>query len=138
GLAMPEMRIRAAVAVVQAGRILLVPHYDTEAGPVQWTVPGGRVAFGEPVRVAAAREFREETGLTARIGDVLAVSEVIQPGYHSLTITFAGTITGGTLHAKPDHPHGDKTPRWLSADDRAGVPYHPPDGVARALGLAAQ
>lgn len=130
------MRVRVALAVVCEGRILLVPHFQTDAGPVQWTIPGGRLEFGEPARAAAAREFEEETGLRARVDAVLDVSEVILPErpYHSLTITFSGTLLGGTLAAEAGHPYGAKMPRWFSAAELAGLAYHPPAVVERALG----
>jgi 8-oxo-dGTP diphosphatase len=62
-----EIRIRACLAAVRDGQILLVPHCGTDAGPVQWTIPGGRVAFGEGLRAAALCEFEEETGLQAEV-----------------------------------------------------------------------
>lgn len=135
---MSEIRVRVALAVVEEDRILLVPHYDTDAGPVQWCIPGGRLGMGEALRAAAAREFTEETGLIARVNDVLEVSEVLLPErrYHSLTITFGGTLLGGTLAAEPGHRYGEKLPRWFSASELAGLAYHPPATVERALGLA--
>lgn len=135
---MPDIRLRVALAVVHQGRILLVPHYDTDAAPVQWTIPGGRLTFGEGLRAAAAREFLEETGLTARVDDVLEVSEVLLPErpYHSLTITFRGMLLGGTLAAEAGHPFGEKLPRWFSPTELAGLVYHPQAAVAQALGMA--
>lgn len=38
-----KIRIRACVAAVKDGKILLVPRYDTDAGKVQWNLPGGAV-----------------------------------------------------------------------------------------------
>jgi len=63
GVSWAAIRIRVGVAVVQDSRILLVPHYDTDAGPVQWCIPGGRLELGESLVEAAKREFEEETGL---------------------------------------------------------------------------
>lgn len=58
-----NIRVRACLAIVRDGRILLVPHYNTDAGPVQWHLPGGRVRFGESLVETARREFQEETEL---------------------------------------------------------------------------
>ena len=93
----PTIHVRVCVATLQDNRILLVPHYNTDAGPLQWNIPGGRLEFGESLREAALREFTEETGLTAEIIDLLDVSEVLLPErpWHSVTIAFLGRITGG-------------------------------------------
>ncbi|MBN1660012.1 MAG: hypothetical protein JXA93_16550 [Anaerolineae bacterium] len=41
------------------------------------------------------------------------------------------------LAAEPDHPYGEKVPRWFSAADLAGLVYHPVGVVERALGKSA-
>jgi len=131
-----SIRIRVGVAVVQDARILLVPHYDTDAGPVQWCIPGGRLEPGEGFVEAAKREFEEETGLLVRDLRLLDVSEVILPTrpYHSITITLSGIVEGGRMRPEPDHRYGEKRPRWLSQEELAGLAYHPRSAVEKAFG----
>ncbi len=129
------IRIRACLAVIEDEKILLVPHYDTDAGPIQWNLPGGKVEFGESVRGCALREFKEETGFDAEIGGVIDITEVIKPeeSWHSVTITFRGTIIGGAISSE-EHPRfGKKSPTWFSASDLGKVPYHPKRVVDKIL-----
>jgi len=132
-----SIRIRVCLAVVDNDKLLLVPHYRTDAGAVQWVVPGGRVEFGESLQEAAVREFLEETGLRAEVKELLHVSEVILPDepYHSITISFSGRVTGGELRAERNHPFGEKVPTWFSAAEVMAVRYHPEQAVEKALGI---
>jgi 8-oxo-dGTP diphosphatase len=62
--------IPIAVAVVEhAGRVLIGKR--PPGGPLGgfWEFPGGKVAPGETLQEAAARECREETGLIVSIGE---------------------------------------------------------------------
>lgn len=131
------IRLRACLAVVRGDRLLLVPHYETDAGPVQWVVPGGCIGFCEGLEAAAVREFEEETGLRARVSGLLDVSEVILPEhlYHSITIVFSGHIVGGEMRAEVHPKYGEKMPRWFSAIELPGISYHPASVVQKALGF---
>ncbi len=56
-----------AVVLDDAGRLLLIRRRNAP-GRGLWSVPGGRVEPGESLPAAVAREVREETGLTVRVG----------------------------------------------------------------------
>ncbi len=128
--------VRVALAVVADGRILLVPSFNTDAGPVQWVLPGGQVEFGERLADAAAREFAEETRLEAKVGALLHVSEVVRPErpWHSVIVTFVGTATGGVLPAEHAPAIRRETAAPSQADHRpsAGCRQAPRARVGRA------
>ena len=130
-----SIRVRACLAVMNEGKILLVPHYDTDKGPIQWNIPGGRVKFEESIQQAAIREILEETGFNAKIGRLLDVSEVLLPDkpWHSVTITFLGQVIDGKIQAEQGHPYGEKTPKWFTFEELEGLSYHPKDTIEKAF-----
>jgi ADP-ribose pyrophosphatase YjhB (NUDIX family) len=132
-----EIRLRAVLIVVEEGKILLVPHYQSDSGEVQWNVPGGKVEFGESIYAAVRREFYEETGLQTEITGLFDVSEVVLPEkpYHSIIIAFSGKITGGQIRPEADHPFGRKLPAWFNKSELCSVSYHPATLIEKAMGI---
>lgn len=82
-------KVVAAVLPVRAGRVLLLRR-AFEPRARTWVFPGGFVEWGETTEQAAAREAREETGVSVEIGPVLGVYNRVGPGvvivvYHGQT-----------------------------------------------------
>ena len=129
-----HIHVRSCLIVIQGQKILLVPHFNTDVGPVQYNAPGGRVEFGEALQETAVREFEEETGFTAECTGLLDIYEHHRPDWHSITIGYWGVITGGSIRAEQT-PWGERLPRWLSQEELATVPYHPIPLINKALSI---
>ena len=69
----------------------------------RWCIPCGYVEYDEDVRAAARREFREETGLEAELGDVFAVhSNFHAPEMHTVGVWFRAMSAAGEPRAADD------------------------------------
>jgi len=110
--------IGVGAVIIRDGRALLVRR-ATEPLKDEWSVPGGVLELGEKLRVGAAREALEETGLTVDVGEVLDVFDSIFPDadgrtqYHFVLIDFlCHPLTG---EAKAGSDVSDV--RWVTKDE---------------------
>ncbi|MEE4210512.1 MAG: NUDIX domain-containing protein [Parvularcula sp.] len=84
------------ILLVQRGRAPLKGH---------WSIPGGKVEHGEPLKTALLREITEETGLSVEILGLIGVFEALpeQPGDpHFVMVDYACRYLSGTLQAADD------------------------------------
>lgn len=92
----------ALVARNERGELLLVRRSEPPCIG-EWCLPGGFIETGETARQGALREFKEETGLDAKLIDVIDVATRVD-GYWGdvVLIGFEVEISGGDLIAADD------------------------------------
>ncbi|MHB8439421.1 MAG: NUDIX hydrolase [Acidimicrobiales bacterium] len=92
----PGAKQRPEVAVgtlcLDGGRLLLVRRAQAPHAGL-WSVPGGRVEWGEALIEAARRETLEETGLDVRCADMAGWVERIDAGFHFVILDFWAQCT---------------------------------------------
>jgi ADP-ribose pyrophosphatase YjhB (NUDIX family) len=115
----PERPIIGVGAVIVRGDCALLVRRATEPLKDEWSVPGGVLELGEKLRVGAAREVLEETGLTVEVGEVLDVFDSIFPDsdgrtqYHFVLIDFLCRPVAGEAKAGSDVTDV----RWVKEDE---------------------
>jgi len=92
---MVDVRAGIGIMIFKDGKVLLGRrNSDPEKasselhGEGTWTLPGGKMHFGERIQDAAKREVEEETGLKANKIKVISVSNEIVPDKHFVTVGF--------------------------------------------------
>ncbi|RZN32899.1 NUDIX hydrolase [Bradyrhizobium sp. Leo121] len=101
--ARPQLAVSGAI--FRDGKVLLVRRARTP-GKGFYSLPGGRVEFGESLHTALHREVDEETGLRIEIVALAGWREVL-PGPtangHYLIMSFAARWVAGEPHLNDEH-----------------------------------
>ena len=108
----PQLAVSAAI--FRDGKVLLVRRARSPAKGF-YSLPGGRVEFGETLHTALHREVDEETRLKIEIVDLAGWREVVPPtsgGGHYLIMSFAARWRFG----EPDLNDELDDFRWLAPD----------------------
>lgn len=94
---------RVAVGlVVWRGEDVLLIRRNRAPHAGMWSIPGGKVKFGERLEQAGLRELGEETGVSARIAGLIDVFEAIDEDSHYVMVDFAAHWTSGEPVAGDD------------------------------------
>lgn len=110
-----------AIVVDGQDRLLLIRR-GNPPGIGLWSVPGGRVEFGETMAEAIVRELYEETGLEGVCGEMLGWVERIDDVHHFVIADFR-------VHLLDDH-----VPLAVG-DDAADAEWVPVNDVAERSDL---
>jgi len=123
-----KIGVGVGVMILKDGKVLLGQrHPDKEKasselqGQGQWTMPGGKLDFGESFIECALRESKEETGLNLREVEVICVNNDIVGEAHYVTVSLLCTEFDG----KPQvlEPDTITVWEWFELDDLPSPMY---------------
>lgn len=114
----PPRQVVPAVGVVcvnSAGDVCLIRRGNPPLAG-SWSLPGGRIEFGERAADAALRELAEETGLQGRLVGLLDVADGIFTARTSGEVTRHYVLVDYLVHAEGTPLGGDDASeaRWFA------------------------
>ncbi len=99
------------------GEDVLLIRRGTKPLAGDWSLPGGRIEFGERAEAAALRELTEETGIAARLVGLIDVVDAIftsrttgAVARHYVLFDYAAVWISGEPEAGDDADHAE----WIS------------------------
>ena len=110
----PHPQLAVSAAIFRDGKILLVRRARSPARGL-YSLPGGRVEFGETLQAALHREVDEETSLRIEIVGLAGWREVVPGttgGGHYLIMSFAARWASGEVVLNDELDDF----RWLAPD----------------------
>ncbi|MFN3314518.1 MAG: NUDIX hydrolase [Hyphomonas sp.] len=122
--AIPQRAVPAVGVVCFKGNDVLLIRRGTKPMVGEWSLPGGRIEFGETAEAAALRELMEETGVTARLVGLVDVVDAIFTSRrsgdvtrHFLLVDYAAVWVSGEAVAGDDAGHAE----WIAPERLAGL-----------------
>ncbi len=108
------LSVAVTISVLDAGKMLMVQEKRPDVYG-QWTIPGGRIEYGEDILAAACREAKEETGFDVALHSTTGVYTFVSAlSNYVVMFHFLGTIVGET-RTQPDADINDV--RWVALDE---------------------
>lgn len=114
---LPDYPVPAVGVVCFKGEDVLLIQRGTAPLAGAWSIPGGRIEFGEKAEAAALRELHEETGIKASLAGLVDVVDAIfhsrRSGHvarHYLLFDYAARWISGHPIAGDDAAHA----RWIT------------------------
>jgi 8-oxo-dGTP diphosphatase len=123
--------------VIVGDRVVLIRR-GTAPLKGRWSIPGGRLEWGETLAEGVRRELREETGLDVRVGELIEAFERMfrarggRPRYHFIILDFLCEAGPGRLR-----PGGDVTEVALAREHDLAR-YHLTEAATRVIRKAFQ
>ena len=111
----PRPQLAVSAAIFRDGKVLLVRRARSPARGF-YSLPGGRVEFGESLHTALHREVDEETALRIQIVGLAGWREVLpgaSGGGHYLIMSFAARWAAGEPVLNEEHDDF----KWLSVHE---------------------
>lgn len=107
------------------GEDVLLIRRGTKPLAGDWSIPGGRIEFGERAETAALRELMEETGVNARLVGIVDVVDAIftsrttgAVARHYVLFDYAAVWVSGDPVAGDDADHAE----WIAPERLAELP----------------
>lgn len=89
--------VRPTAILIEDQKILLVKQDVTEIR--HWSLPGGKLEFGETIERCLIREIKEETGLDISVKELLYVTDRFYRKTHIVHMLFLVEKIGGELRS---------------------------------------
>jgi 8-oxo-dGTP diphosphatase len=107
------------IIVRKDGKILIGERLSSH-GAGTFQIPGGHLEFGETFEACAEREVREETGVTVKVVDLIAIHNHIKYDKHYVTVGMLADWVEGEI-TNPEREHSSNW-QWLD-------PKHLPENM---------